>query len=233
MLDRIEAFSFDDEEAVFPFAARLARENDWSPTYTERVIEEYRRFMFLAVVAGHPVTPSDQVDQVWHLHLLYTRSYWDRFCADVLGKRVHHGPTKGGPEEGHKFEQWYDTTLDSYRSIFGAPPPDIWPLAAIRFGDDLHYVRVNTKQNCVIPRPRFRVWLWTGVIAVIFVQLAQLSPISQHTPGWLPMGLAIVGAIVAIAVTPLHRKRQSAAEGTPPMSVRRVAIRTFAEPTAV
>ena len=32
-------------------------------------IEEYRKFVFLALVAGHQITPSDQVDQVWHLHL--------------------------------------------------------------------------------------------------------------------------------------------------------------------
>ncbi|MCX5952813.1 MAG: hypothetical protein NTZ40_04815 [Cyanobacteria bacterium] len=32
-------------------------------------IEEYRKFVFLALVAGHQITPSDQVDQVGHLHL--------------------------------------------------------------------------------------------------------------------------------------------------------------------
>lgn len=27
------------------------------------------------MVLGHPCTPSDQVDQVWHLHLLHTVSF--------------------------------------------------------------------------------------------------------------------------------------------------------------
>src|SRR5262245_58098130 len=83
LLARITAFSFDEGTPAFPFASRLARENGWTLAYVARVIEEYRRFMFLAVVAGHPVTPSDQVDQAWHLHLLYTHSYWDGFCKDV------------------------------------------------------------------------------------------------------------------------------------------------------
>ena len=74
-LERILAYSFDEEEEAYPFAARLARENDWSRDFADRVIAEYRRFAFLALAADHPVTPSDQVDQVWHLHLLYTRSY--------------------------------------------------------------------------------------------------------------------------------------------------------------
>ena len=60
---------------------RLASENGWSREYAVRVMQEYRRFAFLAVAAGHPVSPSDAVDQAWHLHLVYTRSYWDEFCA--------------------------------------------------------------------------------------------------------------------------------------------------------
>ena len=173
-LDRIMAFSFDDGEAAFPFAARLARENGWSRDFAERVIVEYRRFVFLALAAGHPVTPSDQVDQVWHLHLLYTRSYWHRFCGQTLGGRLDHGPTKGGRQESVKFENWYERTLDSYRKIFGDPPPDIWPPSEIRFGDDLHYVRVNRKRNCIIPRARLRILgeVVAGVVVVLLLAVA-------------------------------------------------------------
>ena len=89
LYNRISEFSFDEGEVALSFARRLARENGWAADYAGRAIEEYRRFIFLAVVAGHPVTPSDQVD------LTYTRSYWDRFCGDVLGTLVHHGPTRG------------------------------------------------------------------------------------------------------------------------------------------
>jgi hypothetical protein len=155
LLARIRAFAFDEADAAFPFVVRLARENRWSRAYAERAIEEYRRFMLLAVAAGHPVTPSDQVDQVWHLHLLYTRSYWEAFCGGVLGQPIHHGPTRGGRQESVKFHAWYERTLDSYRRIFGEPPPaDIWPESAIRFGEDLHQVRVNVARSWIIPKPR-------------------------------------------------------------------------------
>ena len=76
---QIQAFRFDEGSSAFPFAVRLARDNDWSYGFTVRVIREYRRLVFLAVAAGHPVTPSDQVDQAWHLHLLYTHSYWESY----------------------------------------------------------------------------------------------------------------------------------------------------------
>jgi hypothetical protein len=180
LLNRIQAFSFDEGECALPFAVRLARENQWSDMHAERVISEYKRFMFLAMVAGHPVSPSDEVDQVWHLHLHYTRSYWQRFCGEVLGRELHHDPTTGGRDEKNKFEHWYDRTLESYRRFFGAAPQDIWPNAAIRLGEDLHFARVNTQRNCVIPMTRVRVFYGAAVLAVLVIMLAMhialLSP---------------------------------------------------------
>lgn len=167
LLARIEAYRFDEGEAALPFADRLARENGWSKAYAGRVIEEYRRFMFLTAAAGHPVTPSDQVDQAWHLHLQYSRSYWEDFCRGVLQRAVHHQPTLGGPDESRKFVQLYERTLASYRRYYGEPPADIWPAPAIRFGDDLHHARVNLTRNVVISRA----WLWrvteTGAAALL------------------------------------------------------------------
>ena len=170
LYERIKAFRFDDDTAVFPFASRLARDNGWSKGYTTRVISEYRKFAFLAVAAGHPVTPSDQVDQAWHLHLLYTRSYWNRFCKEALGKPLHHGPTKGGGEEREKFNEWYGETLESYRRFFGEDPPDdIWPKPKIRFGADIHYQRVNTRRFWIVRKfPAKRLaWIVGGVLLAL------------------------------------------------------------------
>ena len=86
---RIASFSVDEGDEALTFASRLARENRWTDAYAVRAIEEYKRLIFLAVVAGHPVTPSDQVDQVWHLHLTYTRSYWDRNPASDQQSELH------------------------------------------------------------------------------------------------------------------------------------------------
>ena len=151
--ERIQAFSFDAGAAAFPFWSRLASENGWSPSYAARVITEYRRFLFLAVAAGHPVSPSDHVDQVWHLHLLYTESYWDRMCRDTLGMPLHHQPTTGGGAERAKFDDWYRRTLESYRRLFHEePPPDVWPPAEAHAGGG-HYQRVNTRRCWIIRKP--------------------------------------------------------------------------------
>ena len=116
-----------------PFSARLARENGWPRAFAAKAIEEYRKFCFLAVHADHPVTPSDEVDQVWHLHLTYSRHYWDALCRDTLERPLHHGPTEGGVAEDRKFHDSVPKPLASYRRYFGEPPNDVWPAAHERF----------------------------------------------------------------------------------------------------
>jgi uncharacterized protein (TIGR04222 family) len=155
--ERIRAHRFDDPTARLTFTARLARENGWEIGHAIRVVDEYRRFVFLALTAGQAVTPSEDVDQVWHLHLAYTRDYWEIFCRDVLGAALHHGPTRGGRAEAHRYDTQYRQTLAAYETAFdAAPPADIWPAAERRFSVDLAWRRVNTARNWVIQKP---VWL--------------------------------------------------------------------------
>jgi hypothetical protein len=131
---RLESFRFDEAEAALPFAARLARDNYWPRSRADRAITEYRRFLYLACTGGHEVTPSPDVDTVWHLHLVYTRSYWDHLCGEVLQRPLHHGPTRGGGSEDQRYRGNYQRTLASYRRAFGADAPsDIWPDVEARF----------------------------------------------------------------------------------------------------
>ena len=165
LYQRLQAYSPDIPGAQFSFSQRLVRENGWTVSYAQRVINEYKRFTFLAMVAGHPVTPSDQVDQAWHLHLLYTHLYWEDFCPNVLQAPLHHGPTQGGGQERHKFHNWYDQTLASYRVWFGeAPPMDIWPPATVRFSRAIEgFQRINTCHHWVIPKVQ-----WPALVSALF-----------------------------------------------------------------
>ncbi|MBS1506539.1 MAG: hypothetical protein JSS79_07835 [Bacteroidetes bacterium] len=136
-------FELDDSNAPLTFTDRLARENGWTHEFAVRAVIEYKKFIFLICLSDRPLTPSDQVDQVWHLHLLYTRSYWDEMCAGILKKKIHHGPTKGGQREGEKFTDWYLKTLAFYRETFEEEPPrDLWPDAKQRFSE-INFQRVN------------------------------------------------------------------------------------------
>lgn len=151
---KIQQHPLDDPAAELPFTRRLARENRWPLDFAVRVVNEYRRFCYLAITAGHPVTPSDEVDQAWHLHLLYTRDYWDDFCPNVLGTTLHHGPTRGGKGEGLRYDEQYRLTLASYERLFGhRAPDDIWPPPLVRFGPRMIGVRVLPSEVIVFNKP--------------------------------------------------------------------------------
>ena len=139
---RLAAHEIGPADARLTFAARLERENRWSEDYTLRVIGEYKRFCYLAVTAEHPVTPSDQIDQAWHLHLTYSRDYWQTFCPEVLGRDLHHGPTTGSEADRARYFEDYAQTLKSYEALWGTPPADIWSPAAERFGRQTRAFRV-------------------------------------------------------------------------------------------
>jgi len=127
---RIQAFDIDNSGDEFPFSARLARENGWSHEQTWGAIEEYKKFIYLLCVSPSSLTPSEVVDQVWHLHLVYTRSYWASLCDGVLGRPIHHEPTTGGQAQARLFEDQYAQTLSLYEAEFGyEPPAQFWPLA--------------------------------------------------------------------------------------------------------
>jgi len=126
---RISKFQIDDSGSSFTFTQRLARENGWSIEYSIRVVDEYKKFLYLAMTSSVSVTPSDEVDQAWHLHMLYTESYWDELCGKVLEREIGHGPTKGGNSERVKYNDQYNKTLALYKSEFGVDAPeDIWQM---------------------------------------------------------------------------------------------------------
>lgn len=153
--DKIRTFEIDDPASAFSFTDRLVRENGWTYEFAVRTVIEYKKFMFLICVGNHPLTPSDQVDQVWHLHLLYTQSYWIDFCKNTIGREIHHGPTKGGKQEGDKFTNWYEKTKETYKNLFGHnPPEDIWPESSIRFSE-INFRRVNMHRFWIIKKAPF------------------------------------------------------------------------------
>lgn len=149
--EKIRSFALDEDDCALKFSKRLARENVWSHEYALRAIEEYRKFIFLCCTSVKGVTPSDQVDQVWHLHLTYTKSYWNELCRDTLGRDIHHNPTKGGAKEGEKFDDFYKSTLHQYKLTFGhIAPSEFWPDSKERF-DDIDFRRVNLRKYFLIP----------------------------------------------------------------------------------
>ncbi|MGK7940489.1 MAG: DUF2207 domain-containing protein [Crocosphaera sp.] len=166
LYQQIQAFPLEQRDEPLSFSKRLAKENQWSLSYTERVIEEYKKFTFLAVVAGHTVSPSKPVDQVWHLHLTYTRSYWEEFCPNILQMSLHHEPSSGVLAEEVKFKGCYEQTLNSYQAFFGEiPPSDIWtvPIVNSQQNNPKNSINIFPKKLVKLILATVLIWLFLGV----------------------------------------------------------------------
>lgn len=207
---RLQNYTFDDPTASFSFSKRLCEENNWHIDYAKEVIEEYKKFMYLLCEAGHPVTPSDAIDQVWHLHMIYTRLYWEDFCPNVLQKEAHHGPTKGGKTERVKFHDWYSKTLESYRSLFQTEPPtEIWLPAQERFSQ-INFQRVNMDENWVIPKPFFlQKKSATTFSALLFVPLLGILFAATNVAFYIVIvAIVVVFGLILVATLTASKPRQ-------------------------
>jgi uncharacterized protein (TIGR04222 family) len=171
LYQRLQEFDLDNPTHEFGFTRHLMKSHGWTLMYSQRVIAEYKKFVFLTMVANHQVVPSDQVDQVWHAHLLLTESYWDDFCPNILEKPLHHHPAKGGRTERAEFHLLYVETINSYRHFFGSPPTDIWSSPDQRFGVELKTQRVNLGENWLIPKKMPRLHFTKASIIVAITTL--------------------------------------------------------------
>lgn len=197
--EKLSTFQIGPDDCAQSFVARLAGENGWSRGFAHNVVDEYKRFLLLAVSAGHPVTPSDAVDQAWHLHLTYSDSYWNELCPHVLGRALHHGPTRGGANEDEKYRDWYTRTLASYRRIFGTNPPTaVWPDVATRFRNADAFQRVNTAEHFVIRR---RATAKVGI-------LIGLALVAGCTPGEPLFAPLVIGAVIVVMLLSFASRRR-------------------------
>jgi len=170
---RIAGFDFD----ALSLAHKLARMHGWSSDFTARAIDEYRRFTYLCCTAGRMMSPSQIVDEVWHLHLTYSRDYWDNWCARVLARPLHHEPSDG-PHENDKHREAYSLTLDRYHETFGeTAPPDIWPARAPVGADSPDQLLIDRKTAWCVRKPR----AWAAMHTYVHRLARRLS----LTPSWI------------------------------------------------
>ncbi len=184
---QIAAFRLDDPQSEFPFSKKLAHENKWSTDFTLRAIAEYKKFLFLCATLPDGASPAKIVDEVWHLHLTYTQSYWNDLCPNILGFQLHHYPSKGGTAENQKHQDWYRTTIEGYVAAFGQlPPTDIWDLPK------------NFDPNDYLPKDSPLI-IHSSPKDIIGEEINEPQPkMSYHVFKWAAFGLAAVMSVAAL-----------------------------------
>ncbi len=190
---KIHNFKLDDSTADFNFSQRLARDNNWSLQFCLRVIEEYKKFLYLCCAGYGEVTPSDAVDQAWHLHLTYTKSYWIDLCQNTLNRHLHHNPTKGGSQERNRYNSDYEVVQKAYKKEFGNDLPlDIWPSTKQRFSD-INFKRINLSNYWIIKKPKME-----AVVSLVLLPVVSVFFMQSENP--VPWGTFILVFILILFV---------------------------------
>ncbi len=114
-MQRVELFQIENQ---------CEKEYKWSLNYAQRVGKEYARFLSLRA-QNSQLSPSDDVDRMWHQHILNTQHYAD-YCNKIAGKFVHHDPTQANDQNLRKVR--LANTILSYHQKYGKDSEDaeIW-----------------------------------------------------------------------------------------------------------
>ena len=74
----------------------------------------------MGVCSHKMVSPSEQVDHVWHIHLAHNQNYPEVIKILMKGKkRFDHVPSRGGKQQANLHEQMYEKSLTFYEFLFG------------------------------------------------------------------------------------------------------------------
>jgi hypothetical protein len=111
----------------------IQRELNLTEDLANLYMEEYCAFLTMIFYSTEELTPSDEVDQVWHTHQGFSYKY-RKFCLKIYGKLITHNPTVGGQVSKDKYDKQYTRTLSFYKYLFKKPPSSLWPDISIRFG---------------------------------------------------------------------------------------------------
>lgn len=112
--------------------SRVVRETQVDEGRAGELCREYVKFLELKMALGdwgedcrgeaYPLrlSPPEEIDTVWHLHILDTRTY-SRTMESLLGRVPHHDPD--GAHDGADKKQRAENTVVAFRARFGIARP--------------------------------------------------------------------------------------------------------------
>lgn len=102
----------------------LIKRHGWSRKDAEESCKMYKNYLFLKLKYGdqYMLPPSVEIDDVWHLHILYTEKYTSH-CQSIFGFYLHHIPGSSNASEAEleKFAKQFSVTEKLYLKEFGEP----------------------------------------------------------------------------------------------------------------
>lgn len=95
----------------------LRRKERWSDQKIKQNTSEYRKFLYLLGKHGGILVPwTDDMDTVWHYHMLDSKLY-RKHCEELFGRYIDHDPLLSNSESEHR--QSFERTKQLYIQEFG------------------------------------------------------------------------------------------------------------------
>jgi hypothetical protein len=106
-----------------PIAFQLMHsgEGEWTHQRTMQAIAQYRQFLYLIYLyPNRSLVPSQDIDRVWHHHILDTMKY-AQDCQMLFGYFLHHFPYFGlrGESDRHNWQTAVEQTQALFQEHFG------------------------------------------------------------------------------------------------------------------
>src|SRR6478672_10739802 len=76
--------------------------------------------MLCADHPDRPLTPTRDIDQIWHLHMLHPRAY-HQDCEAILGEVLDHDGGFGAGDEEPELLRLFEETAGLWEAKFGEP----------------------------------------------------------------------------------------------------------------
>lgn len=109
--------------------AFLVNRQGKNAAHVDLIAKEYSRY--LGIIAAYPqdrFPVSEEVDEMWHTHILFTRDY-RRMSDAIRGEYINHDPILTEADRLALEPYYHKGTLVRYREIYGeAAPRWLWPL---------------------------------------------------------------------------------------------------------
>jgi hypothetical protein len=99
-----------------------AKPEGWSREHAQVALRRYERWLLLAQGhPGRPLSPTRDIDVMWHLHMLSPRAYWQD-CMRLFGRILDHDGGFGRTDdEAVELQRIFGETAALWQDAYGEP----------------------------------------------------------------------------------------------------------------
>ena len=94
------------------------KEYGWSKAQASQAVDRYEK-LFKLFGKGSSIVPTQEIDDVWHIHMLDPESYYED-CMEYHGKIIGHNPAlEDSQEEKSKLHSLFLMTAKIWKEAYG------------------------------------------------------------------------------------------------------------------